>query len=411
MNMSRPTFCLQGIGGLYNYGCEAIVRGTLRILRQEWPGCKVLYVSPRPDSDALIVKDTDLAVIPRLRSTPFSIRFFKGVARRLGLSWRLPGPEPYYWTEGADCVLSIGGDIFTLLPHEASASVFPVVENARRILDQGVPLVLWGASVGPFESNPAAVQPFLDVLSGMSLITAREPVTLEYLRQHHLEANVEPVADPAYLMLPDDSQTAMHDLGRPTIAINLSPLSTSYAVGERQADSLMMAQSHMLARMVEEYDRDLLLVPHVICPWNPMDDDHGYLTELYALLSRATQARVRLLPPDLGARRTKAIIGKCEALLAARMHCAIAGVSMGVPTLFLSYSAKAVGMCQYIYGSRDWVMAVDSQPERILEAVGKLLAQKEDLRSRLQQRLPLVQTEALAAGRYLREMLESTATC
>ena len=31
--MKRPTFILEGIGGVFNYGCEAQVRGTAAILR------------------------------------------------------------------------------------------------------------------------------------------------------------------------------------------------------------------------------------------------------------------------------------------------------------------------------------------------------------------------------------------
>ena len=40
---------LYGIGGLYNYGCEAIVRGTVSIIRQIASDVQIVYYSKRAD--------------------------------------------------------------------------------------------------------------------------------------------------------------------------------------------------------------------------------------------------------------------------------------------------------------------------------------------------------------------------
>ena len=59
----QPTFLLYGIHGLYNYGCEAIVRGTMAILRDKWPECEIVYASRRPEEDKDILKGEPINVI------------------------------------------------------------------------------------------------------------------------------------------------------------------------------------------------------------------------------------------------------------------------------------------------------------------------------------------------------------
>ena len=51
MIKENPTIGLYGIGGVYNYGCEAIVRGTEIILRKKWPNIQIKYASLRPEDD------------------------------------------------------------------------------------------------------------------------------------------------------------------------------------------------------------------------------------------------------------------------------------------------------------------------------------------------------------------------
>ena len=42
------------------------------------------------------------------------------------------------------------------------------------------------------------------------------------------------------------------------------------------------------------------------------------------------------------------------------MHCAINAVTRGCPTLLLSYSEKAKGMAEFIYGNRNAVVDLNS---------------------------------------------------
>ena len=49
--MKMKNVLLIGIGGVYNYGCEAIVRGTIEILRNVDPAIKISYASYNYEDD------------------------------------------------------------------------------------------------------------------------------------------------------------------------------------------------------------------------------------------------------------------------------------------------------------------------------------------------------------------------
>jgi polysaccharide pyruvyl transferase WcaK-like protein len=290
-------------------------------------------------------------------------------------------------------VLSIGGDIYTLWHGEETATHFGRVERAHTIMDSGKPVVLWGASVGPFEVNPCAVAAFSSVLQRMALIAVREPVTMAYLQQLGVSENATLMADPAFVM----TVGRVSRRAKPTIAVNLSPLSANYIYGRGRRAQALKAQAGVVVRLIRECGVNVLLVPHVVCPWHPNDDDYGYLAELQTSIPPEFRGRVELLPAGLGARRTKQVISSCVLAIAARMHCAIAALSMAVPTLLLSYSPKSVGMCEYVYGSREWVLPVDAGPDSILDTVKRLLKQSDAIGCFLSDRMPSVKADAVKA--------------
>lgn len=400
---SCVTFVLEGIRGVYNYGCEAIVRGTTVILRRLWPDAVIIYLTPQPRYDEETLGDLGLRVVAAGagKDPPWPTRVRRRLCRRLGLA--PPGLPPDPHVRGADCVLSIGGDLFTLGPGEEHADCFPVVEHARTLLETGVPLVLWAASVGPFDQNPAARTAFQSLLRRMTLITARESLTQDYLRGLGIGDRTKFAADPAFLMAPrEDAARTWINPSRRTLGVNLSPLAGRYLAGSGGLPAFRDVQVRMLARLLETYDVDILLVPHVVSPWDPGDDDLGYLADLLFRLPPRLAGRVRLLPGDLHAPRTKGILGRCEAVITARMHCGVAAISMGVPVLFLSYSPKSVGLCEYVYGTRQWVMPLPSaDPTDVVAAVGDLLGRRRQLQRCLADRLPVIRDEALKAAIHL----------
>ena len=124
--------------------------------------------------------------------------------------------------EEAQAVLALGGDNYSIdlghLPTKCT-DLDDLVLAGRK------PMVIWGASVGPFDSNPPYEKYMQAHLRPIHLM-AREPLTYRYLRELGLTENTHRVADPAFLMPPaDPAETGMPfvvDSG--TIGMNFSPL-------------------------------------------------------------------------------------------------------------------------------------------------------------------------------------------
>lgn len=51
-----------GMYGLYNYGCEAIARGTYELLKQSWPDSKIILYTANTNKDREILCDLDIEV-------------------------------------------------------------------------------------------------------------------------------------------------------------------------------------------------------------------------------------------------------------------------------------------------------------------------------------------------------------
>lgn len=404
---------LEGLTGTYNRGGEGIIRGTYEILRRSLPAeTTMTYAAFDPAADRPALGDLDVRVVPACRPLSVAERAVNKLTSTVGGGLAYKGDVGARLAAESDAVLSIGGDLYTLWPGERSATRFQMVDRTRRLMDACPRFILWGASIGPFDENPAAMAAFREVLGRMALILAREPVTVAYLAGLGITENVRWMGDPAFLLEPaaeDDPRVRAHRpaAGRRTLAVNLGPLAVDQTIEDRAArEAMPRRQARMLAELLDDDDDlDLLLVPHVEGPADRGSDDLMYLEEVRRHLTGRHAARVRALPRGLRAGQIKRLLSYCEAAIAARMHCAIAALSMGVPTLLLSYSPKALGMARYVYGDDRWVLPITADHERIVATTRSLFSLADDLRGVLDRRRPEFREDALRGGRWLREAL------
>lgn len=399
-----PRVLLVGIGGVHNYGCEAIVRGTEAVLHSEWPNARIVYASCRPKDDRVRLKDCAVDIVRRKMIGHFSI---KNIARKLlsclGITW-CPMRDSPASAEGYDAVLSIGGDIYTLNAAGGFNASLPKFGNA--VEKRGIPYVLWGASVGPFSANPKAERFFSQHLKQASLITAREASTVDYLRTLGISDNVVPCADPAYTVAPEIRAPHVPQTDYPIIGVNLSPLSVTYAGTSRRR--VVQSQARTIERLIETCHARVLLIPHVVCDFMEMDDDFRHLCRVKREIAPRHQDRVAILDRDIGFVDTKRQLVKCNLVIAARMHCAINAIAANVPTIFVAYSRKAIGMCGYIYGNHDWVLPLSEfAVEPVLERkVKSMLEQEATIRNHLSRRILEVRRDAYHPIPRLKRLLE-----
>lgn len=354
---------LIGIQGTYNYGCEAIVRGTSAILRNMYPDVRIYYMSPiRYADDEKRLEGAGVNVIHYDRDIRRRI-FVNKVFRHFKLPFRINKYSRHYLKK-FDAVFSIGGDIYTIWSNGLYHKELVYLGNYCESIN--VPYILWGCSVGPFEKDLKIKRIFREHLSRISLIVAREPATIEYLRSMGIEDNVIFSFDPAF-SVPSGTNAGPQDVK--TLGVNLSPLSIKYF--HLKEEECVQIHAKMIAELISRYKYKIILLPHVV-DCEPRDNDFLYLKKIYDAIPPEHLKDVRLVDNDPKFVGLKEEIRQCYAVIAARMHCAINSIASGVPAIFLSYSAKAKGMSKAVYGTDEYSIPLTQFCKDNIETIKEL---------------------------------------
>ena len=400
--MKGPNFLLYGIGGVYNYGCEAIVRGTEIILREIWPDAVIRYASLRPEDDALRLKDTRVEIIPRKRYSRYSMtNICRKVVSMAGGSWT-PVMDNLDFLDDFDMVLSIGGDLYT-----APKNRYPrdLLKFGEVVMERGKKFIIWGASVGPFYVDNSIEKILKNHFNKVHLITSREIASTNYLESLGVQKNVVVCADPAYVVYPKIVQ-AYRPLGQLRIGVNLSPLSAQYAMSDKDVQKVILGHAKTIVKLVREFDASIVFIPHVICNFKEQDDDLTYMQAVMQNLPEDVVDKVELNNKDLGFLGAKSEIIKCHLVIAARMHCAINAITAGVPTILVSYSQKAVGMAEYVYGNKKWVVPVQEFSSPLfINVVKDMLSEHIFIADYLTNRVLCIKKDVKNAGIALAELV------
>jgi polysaccharide pyruvyl transferase WcaK-like protein/glycosyltransferase involved in cell wall biosynthesis len=389
---------LHGIWGVYNYGCEAIIRGTVALLKEMWPEAVVRYASPRPLEDKKRLGGCPVEIVTRELHSRYSVRHVvsKGLGK-MGATWS-PLIESLDYVRDADVVLSIGGDIYADYPPA-------LVRFGEAVMDMGKSYVIWGASLSPDNEEQELSRKALSHLCRVDLITSREPRSTRFLNNRGLSENVVQCADPAYLVSIEDGVSAPHSR-RLTIGVNLSPLSIKHSDPRVTIDRAAYAQGRALAHLVESLQAEIVLIPHVVCDSSERDDDLRYLKRIFISLPRSIRGRVSLAVEATSFREAKKLLRTCDIVLAARMHCAINAITEGVPTILLAYSPKAYGMAEYVYGDHKWALPIQAfDGASMTAAAEEMLLRRTELSRYLGRRVPKIKADARRAGQALATLL------
>lgn len=390
-------FLLAGHGGFFNRGCEAIVISTVGLLREAFPGCEIRLSSffPAEDRQRCMVEGIDI-VSAQWLSHRLGARLLRKAARTIGYWDIIFGPtrDALRW---ADVVVSVGGDNYTL--DYGFPGYFVHLNRLTKKYDKY--LVIWGASIGPFEVNGVLCKPLLEAVKLADMITTRDYATVEELAEYGITEGVFEVADPAFLLpRADNAPVYEHEPG-PLVGINLSPLVTplNNEFPEKIQGIVMTAQ-----HLIDKLGAKLLLISHVNSTGS-IQGDEVCLERLAQLIMRDGQ--VQIVPYHLNAMQVKSVISQCDLLLAARTHATICGFSTAVPTISIAYSRKALGINEYLFGHTDYVIAKQdlADAEVVSRTVSRVLEEGPVIRSYLEGKIPAVKDAARRGAEYLKKLL------
>jgi polysaccharide pyruvyl transferase WcaK-like protein len=423
MKEDRPLFILAGNGPYENRGCEAIVKGTVKILQEHFKDPSFICLSHFDSEEQFrnqCSKEKDDKIIHlssrRLNKKKAIQGFWKPETwsmlykyffdRNAIYTNAYKDIVPYF--ENAISVLSVGGDNYSLdvrsdinSLHYGVPILFTELDNL--VIRYSKPIVLWGASVGPFSAIPDYERYMSDHLKKVTGIFAREPATVEYLEGIGVTNNVYRVADPAFIMDPikPDRSIIIED---GSIGLNLSPLMATFvACGDMERWTKIAAK--IIARVAEWNESRLYLIPHVTVPHN---NDYAFMERALSLVPEKIK-KITLLPPVFDAEETKWIISRMSIFAGARMHATIAAIASCVPTISFSYSMKSQGINQDIFGHTDYCIRPNEllDVERVISRATSMVDESNNIIKKLKRRIPEIKKAAQNAGLILKQLTKA----
>ncbi|WP_214041354.1 polysaccharide pyruvyl transferase family protein [Methanoculleus sp.] len=414
MDDERPLFILAGNGPYTNRGCEAIVRGTTKILREHFRGPRFICLSHIQSEEQFrrqCLEEYDPAISHlhsnRMNKKQFFRNFWKPEAwlyayRSLFnfdvLKYQIYRDMLPYLNDAA-AVLSVGGDNYSL--DYGVPRLFTALDDI--VLEKAKPLAIWGASVGPFDTMPDYERYMRHHLREVPGIFARESATIDYLKGIGVTENVCPVADPAFLMdpvKPEGIEDVLH-LDEEAIGLNLSPLMAKYVTGG-DLEAWTGKAASIIESIAKKTGLPVYLIPHVT---NPNSNDYEFMQRALSLI-RDRNGNITLISPEYNAAETKWIISRMALFAGARTHSTIAALSSDVPTLSFAYSIKAHGINRDIFGHTDYCMDPGTlNAEGVASRMTSMLDESAAIRNDLAGRIPGVQRTALSAGVGLKRLI------
>lgn len=368
---------LYGVRGLYNLGCEAIIRGAYEFFNDARPNCRITYYSYNFVEDKRKLADLDIEIKPIKLKTNIFKRIVNKALKLLKIDFQIISCDYKDMLNNVDLLVSVGGDLYTIPAYMRRKNTYPyqndIVEIGKRFIRKGKKVIIYGASIGPFGDYSRAKEYYFNHLKKVDLIVAREEKCVEYLKANGVNENVCLLPDPAFFVKTKSDAVCKKEY----IGINLSPLSIKELYGEL-TEEVYASLASIIMKIYSNTACDLLLLPHVVSPFSDDDNDLIFQQKIYSRLDSITKEHVRISSKDSFI-NMKQDLDSCRMIVSARMHCAINAVCESIPTVFLSYSSKAEGMAEYIYGNGKWVISIKEMKEKLLPKVKEMLDSEEEL--------------------------------
>jgi polysaccharide pyruvyl transferase WcaK-like protein len=152
----------------------------------------------------------------------------------------------------------------------------------------------------------------------------------------------------------------------------------------------------------------VLLVPHVFGHGPRSESDVVAATELHRELASQSRDRLHLLQGEYDQHEIKYVIGRCDFFLGSRMHACIAALSQCVPTVGLAYSRKFQGVLGSIGGDGLVVDLGKHDCADVIRQVDEVYRQRDEIKRRLECRMPEVKATVLGLFAGIFEELTPT---
>jgi len=239
-------------------------------------------------------------------------------------------------------------------------------------------LILMPQTIGPFNYKVTRLISKY-IVNRCYMNYARDGVSYNYLlnKLNVAKTRVSLVPDLAFNMLPSKEELlgniieANNKNKAALIGINVSSLLFNGGYTSNNQFKLILNYKDLIDKIIKYFiDRNcnILLVPHVICPAEDVEDDYSLCKKMASKISKY-YPNIYTFDKKYMEAQIKTLIGKCDFFIGSRMHACIGAISMGVPTVPVAYSRKFIGIWEQ-YGMKDCI--ADAKTMSIEEIISKI---------------------------------------
>lgn len=388
-------FFLYGHNGSGNHGCEAIVRSTCKILREEFGDVDITLASGNTNEDREYELDKVTSLVNEKNtvsklSLPYINAYLNIKLKKEGLeAEKLAYRKTFYNVDKDMIAFSIGGDNYCYPGYER----FTMLHNMLR--ERNIKTVLWGCSVEPSKINNFMKEDLINY----DLIIARETLTYDALK--NIGANVKLYPDPAFQLDKIEKKLPKNFKENNTVGINISPMVMNK---ENVLGITIENYTELIKYILENTDMNVALIPHVI--WEDNNDDRKPSKFLYDKFKDTN--RVVLIEDD-NCEVLKGYISRCRFFIGARTHSTIAAYSTCVPTLVVGYSIKAKGIAKDIFGTyENYVIPVQNLKNKddLLKSFKWIEDRESSIKEYMDKFIPSYKEKSLDAAKELSKIIE-----
>ena len=387
----------------FNIGDEAILTGTVSLIRMFVPDAKICVFANRPERIKSILGveaiDKGKGVLRAIRSLPGAIRE----------------------TKRADLLLWGGGQLL----QDISSRLYIPFHISRLALGVTLrkPTIVHSIGAGPITSLSGKLLTRI-FLNRASVITVRDDESREVIAACGVERErILKVPDPALILRPDNSFDVNHclsalglDLTRPVIGIavrrlfhrkhSLLPIGLRVRLGlisssqRSRFKSFQIELANFIDYVVSRHGCQVLFIPMYS---EAGQDDQGVGRQIARLAS--SKKDIFHLPVGYNSRQVLSIMRRMFAMLAVRMHAAVLSAVAAVPLLSIYYASKGRSFMSDIGLANYAIPAEDMGCDILVRKFNELIENYDDIRSVLSEKVRASSRDLLVSVHRIRELL------
>ncbi len=252
------------------------------------------------------------------------------------------------------------------------------------------PLVMFPNTVGPFKTRLGLLMSKL-ALNNFNYLIIRDSVSFKALKKLGIVPKMKLTSDAA-LLFSADPNVKIREFSPLPIGVSIGVYSQS--LSEQDFEKFLDESASALDRLIELYGFNIYFFPHFITGFEN-DDYEVSKTVIERMKNRNKTELFKIESLD----EFKLCLEKMELLITSKMHPMVLATSGYVPTVCIAYDHKQTGFLSDL-GLSDYLIPLkEVDSEKIVLIVSKIIRNKSEIVSLLNDKIPQLQTDLKTAMR------------